>query len=203
MSTEIGPEELEVPESLPVMVLGGATLFPKTLLPLFIFEPRYRAMLETALNTDRLLAIAQPLRENEERLCPVAGVGLIRACVKKEDGTSHLILQGVARVKFTGWPQLVPFRVATVRKIGIVSPESEEERQERLVHLRVVLERGGLPLPQEMGEHLARIDDPDALTDIAASALLKDPVKRQAVLAEESNVRRQELLLHLLREELA
>jgi Lon protease-like protein len=203
MSTGNEPEELEVPESLPVMVLAGATLFPKTLLPLFIFEPRYRAMLESALSTDRLLAIAQPLRVNEERVCPVAGVGLIRACVKKEDGTSHLILQGIARVKFTGWPQLVPFRVATVRRIGVVELESEEARQERLIHLRVVLERGGLPLPQEMGEHLARIDDPDALTDIAASALLKDPVKRQALLAEESNVRRQELLLQFLREELA
>lgn len=196
-------EELEVPENLPVMVLGGATLFPNALLPLFIFEPRYRAMLESALSTDRMLAIAQPLRENEERVCPVAGVGLIRACVKKEDGTSNLILQGVARVKFTGWPQLVPFRVAGVRRIGTVDPESAEDRRERLVHLRVVLERGGLTLPQEMGEHLARIDDPDALTDLAASALLKDPAKRQAILAEESNVRRQALLLRLLREEFA
>jgi Lon protease-like protein len=203
MSMGMGSEELEVPESLPVMVLGGATLFPNTLLPLFIFEPRYRAMLESALNTDRLLAIAQPLPENEERVCPVAGVGLIRACVKKEDGTSNLILQGVARVKFTGWPQLVPFRVASVRKIGNTDLESHEARQERLVHLRVVLERGGLTLPAEMSEHLARIDDPDALTDIAASSLLKDPLKRQAVLAEESNLRRQELLLRLLREQYA
>lgn len=199
----MGSGELEVPENLPVMVLGGATLFPNTLLPLFIFEPRYRAMLESALSTDRLLAIAQPLRENEERVCSVAGVGLIRACVRKDDGTSNLILQGVARVKFTAWPQLVPFRVATVSRIGSLEPESEEARRERLVHLRVVLERGGLTLPPEMGEHLARIDDPDALTDIAASALLKDPVKRQAILAEESNVRRQELLLRLLREEFA
>jgi len=65
------------------------------------------------------------------------------------------------------------------------------------------LERGGLPVPQEMGEHLARIEDPDALTDIAASALVKDPAKRQRILAEESNVRRQELLLQFLREELS
>jgi Lon protease-like protein len=68
---------MALPERLPVMVLGGATLFPNTLLPLFIFEPRYRAMLESALNTDRLLAVVQPLRENEERVCQAAGVGLI------------------------------------------------------------------------------------------------------------------------------
>lgn len=203
MNKGTGAAEIEVPATLPVMVLGGVTLFPNTLLPLFIFEQRYKAMLENALGTDRLLAIAQPLRENEERLCPVAGVGLIRACVKKEDGSSHLILQGIERVRFTGWPQLVPFRIAAVERLGWLEEESAEDRQERLVHLRVILERGGLPLPQEMSEHLARIDDPDALTDIAASALLKDPVKRQTVLAEESNVRRQELLLRFLREELS
>jgi len=203
MKKGTGTVEIEVPATLPVMVLGGVTLFPNTLLPLFIFEERYKAMLESALGTDRLLAIAQPLREKEERLCPVAGVGLIRACVKKEDGSSHLILQGIERVRFTGWPQLVPFRVATVERVGCLEEESAESRQERLVHLRVILERGGLPLPQEMSEHLARIDDPDALTDIAASALLKDPVKRQTILAEESNVRRQELLLRFLREELS
>ena len=203
MNKATGSGELEVPDTMPVMVLGGVTLFPNTLLPLFIFEQRYKAMLEKALDTDRLLAVAQPLRENEERLCPVAGVGLIRACVKKEDGSSHLILQGIDRVKFTGWPQLVPFRVAAVQRVGLIEDEGVDARQERLVHLRVILERGGLPLPQEMGEHLARIEDPDALTDIAASALVKDPAKRQRILAEESNVRRQELLLQFLREELS
>lgn len=203
MSGGFDSEGMELPETLPVMVLGGATLFPNTLLPLFIFEPRYRAMLESALSTDRMLAIVQPLRENEERVCQAAGVGLIRACVKREDGTSHLVLQGVARVKFVGWPQLVPFRVASVEKLGRFELESEEARLERLVHLRVVLERGGLPLPKEMSEHLARIDDPDALTDIAASALLKDAMKRQAILAEESNIQRQALLLQFLRDELA
>jgi Lon protease-like protein len=200
MNTGTGAAEIEVPATLPVMVLGGVTLFPNTLLPLFIFEQRYKAMLENALGTDRLLAIAQPLRENEERLCPVAGVGLIRACVKKEDGSSHLILQGLERVRFTGWPQLVPFRVAAVERVGLLEEESAVARQERLAHLRVILERDGLSLPQEMREHLARIDDPDSLTDIAASALLKDPVERQTILAEASNVHRQELLLRFLRE---
>ena len=40
------------PGSAPVMVLGGATLFPRGYMPLFIFEPRYRAMLNHALERD-------------------------------------------------------------------------------------------------------------------------------------------------------
>jgi Lon protease-like protein len=58
------PQIPRLPASLPVMVLGGAALLPHNSLPLFIFEPRYRAMLELALQTDRLLAIATPCNQD-------------------------------------------------------------------------------------------------------------------------------------------
>ena len=198
-----GSEDIEIPGTVPVMVLEGATLFPRTLMPLYIFEPRYRAMLEEALATDRLVAIAQPLKGGGDQLCAVAGVGLIRACVKKEDGTSQLILQGVKRVSFTHWPQMLPFRIGAVQCFGRIESETQEQRNARLVHLQVILERGGLPVPGEMGEQLAKIDDPDVLTDIAASALLKPADQRQAVLQEEGNIARQDLLLNFLRKNLS
>jgi hypothetical protein len=139
-----GSEDIEIPGTVPVMVLEGATLFPRTLMPLYIFEPRYRAMLEEALATDRLVAIAQPLKGGGDQLCAVAGVGLIRACVKKEDGTSQLILQGVKRVSFTHWPQMLPFRIGAVQCFGRIESETQEQRNARLVHLQVILERGGI-----------------------------------------------------------
>jgi CubicO group peptidase (beta-lactamase class C family) len=50
----------------------------------------------------------------ERRLCRIAGVGLIRACVDRGDGTSNLILQGLERVRFTGFEQETPFPIATI-----------------------------------------------------------------------------------------
>jgi ATP-dependent Lon protease len=45
---------------------------------------------------------------------PVITVGLIRASKKREDGTSHVMLYGVQRIRITGWVQETPFRIATI-----------------------------------------------------------------------------------------
>ena len=92
------------------MVLPNTLLFPDSLLPLFIFERRYRAMLAWALENDRIVSLAL-LRQGRadwsttDDFHHIAGLGLIRASVAREDGTSHLILQGMARVKFTRFVQ--------------------------------------------------------------------------------------------------
>ncbi len=95
---------IEIPTEVPVMALSNAVLFPHSLLPLHIFEPRYRDLLAHCLDGDRMFSIALMRRGIDEAsgledLCPVAGVGLIRACVGNENGTSNLVLQGLARVR--------------------------------------------------------------------------------------------------------
>src|SRR5438094_8863832 len=91
---------MELPDAVPVMTLPSATLFPQALLPLYVFEPRYRQMLADMLRTDRMFSVAmqQPGKQRESP-CPVAGLGLIRVSVGHQDGTSHCILQGLKRVE--------------------------------------------------------------------------------------------------------
>src|SRR5437764_958264 len=106
-----------LPEQAPVMPLPGAILFPHALLPLYIFEPRYRQMLVHALAHERLFCVAllRPERaewKDEEDFFDVATIGLIRACVGRGDGTSNLILQGLQRVRYLHFPQLHPFPIA-------------------------------------------------------------------------------------------
>src|SRR5262245_22760019 len=115
---------MELPKSVPVMTLPSATLFPQALLPLYIFEPRYRKMLEDSLKSDRMFSVAmqKPDRQRESP-CKVAGLGLIRVSVSHEDGTSHLILQGLTRVELVGTVQLKPYRIAAIRPL--VSPQDD------------------------------------------------------------------------------
>ncbi|MFN9960803.1 MAG: hypothetical protein ACK55I_47585, partial [bacterium] len=47
--TKVNSGSIQLPSSIPVMALSGVTLFPNALLPLYIFEPRYREMLATVL----------------------------------------------------------------------------------------------------------------------------------------------------------
>ena len=52
------PEAVELPAAVPVMPLPGVLLFPNALLPLHIFEPRFREMLARALDDNRMLCVA-------------------------------------------------------------------------------------------------------------------------------------------------
>ena len=78
-------DALELPAAVPVMPLPGALLFPHALLPLYIFEPRYRLMLERALGEHRMFCVTLLNPRRSDWRSPadfhqIATVGLIRAC---------------------------------------------------------------------------------------------------------------------------
>src|ERR1700704_3796789 len=113
---------MSLPDRVPVMPLPSAVLFPHALLPLHIFEPRYQEMLELALNEHRMFCVAlvKPERvhwKSTGDFFHTAGVGLIRACVGRGDGTSDLILQGLRRVHFSTFEQSAPFPIARIEAI--------------------------------------------------------------------------------------
>jgi Lon protease-like protein len=111
---------MALPLSIPVITLAECNVFPHALLPLNIYEPRYREMLAEALRTDRFMAVAslrvadedEAWDESEANIDGFSCAGLLRACVGQPDGSSRLILQGVGRIRFTGWLQRTPFRIA-------------------------------------------------------------------------------------------
>ena len=89
---------MKIPRDVGVMILPNATLFPQAMLPLHIFEPRYRRMLEKSLDSNRMFVVAMQKPDSKlERALPTAGLGLIRVSVQNDDGTSHLILQEIGR----------------------------------------------------------------------------------------------------------
>jgi Lon protease-like protein len=109
---------MKPPREAPVMTLPEATLFPQALLPLYIFEPRYRQMLADALHSNRMLAIAMQKPGNSREVpMPVAGLGLIRVSVGHRDGTSHLILQGIARVELEQAVRYRPYRIHRIKAL--------------------------------------------------------------------------------------
>src|SRR6059058_93533 len=124
---------ITLPDQVPVMPLPGALLFPNALLPLHIFEPRYQDMLEHALREHRMFSVAliRPQRSQWKTIDDffhVAGLGLIRACVGRGDGTSNLILQGLQRVRFTGFEQEKPFPIARIDAVESRDPTTVETK---------------------------------------------------------------------------
>lgn len=200
---------VDLPDEVPVMPLPGAVLFPNALLPLYIFEPRYREMLEHALKHERMFSVALIKPSCAEWQAPedffhFATVGLIRACVGRGDGTSNLVLQGLHRVRFTNFEQETPFPVA---KIDVVKSTGDttvktEALGEKVVELYRKLKRAGRQLPPKVDRYLTQLGDLEMLADLVASTFVEDPLRRQKMLEETSVNQRLRLLITFLQDEL-
>lgn len=87
----------DMPACIPVFPLPGVLLLPGGKLPLNIFEPRYLAMTQDALCTDRLIGMIQPQEEGDSSLHRTGCVGRITSFSETEDGRFTITLTGVAR----------------------------------------------------------------------------------------------------------
>ncbi len=187
------------------MTLPNATLFPQALLPLYIYEPRYRQMLADALHSTRMFSVAMlKPGSGRETPSPVAGLGLIRVSVGHRDGTSHLILQGLARVELEETVRYKPYRVQRIRPLQ--SPPCDNVKVDALVaKVRELLEERiqlGLPFPfpvmssekaettptppsfspKEILTYLDSITDPEQTADLVSCAVLPGAAERQSIL---------------------
>jgi Lon protease-like protein len=198
-----------LPAQVPVMPLPGAVLFPHALLPLYIFEERYREMLDHALQRERMFSVAliKPDRDGWESprdFFGVAGVGLIRACVGRNDGTSNLILQGLERIRFTSFEQAAPFPIATIEPLESENASSVETEAlaAKVLELYSKLRTKGRELPKKVDRYLSDLNDMEMLADLMASTFVNDPARRQQVLEELVLNQRLRLLIQYLREEI-
>ncbi len=180
------------------MVLPQAVLFPHSLLPLYIFEPKYREMLAFALENERVFCIASSLPDGG--FSPIAGAGVIRACVTNPDGTSHLVLQGVCRVRLGANSEEQDFVFAPAEPILSVchNPALATDLAARLIAIitsPVACELGFAP---QLVECLRGLSDQGAFADILAASVIADPEERSLLLAEPSaDVRLERLVIYL------
>jgi ATP-dependent Lon protease len=205
----VNDESVTLPDEIPVMPLPGAVLFPHALLPLYIFEPRYRDMLEHALQHDRMFSVTLikpscPEWHAPEDFFHFATVGLIRACVGRSDGTSNLVLQGLHRVRFTSFAQESPFPVAKIEVIESSNDPTVETEAlgEKVVELYRKLKRNGRQLPSKIDSYLTQLGDLEMLADLVASTFVDDPLRRQRMLEEPSVNQRLRLLITFLQDEI-
>ena len=212
---------MKIPREVPVMTLPNATLFPQALLPLYIFEPRYRQMLADALHSNRMFSVAmQKQGSSRETPSPVAGLGLIRVSVGHRDGTSHLILQGLARVELEETVRYKPYRIQRIKPLQ--APPCDNVKVDALVaKVRELLQERiqlGLPFPfpvmspghsestpappsfspREILNYLDSITDPEQAADLVSCAVLPGAAERQTILETVDVEVRLRRLIHFL-----
>ncbi len=101
----VNPED--IPETLAIFPLQGALLLPRGRLPLNIFEPRYKAMVEDAMAGDRLIGMIQPLvketldSEEKPEIYGTGCIGKITSFSETDDGRYLITLTGICRFEIT------------------------------------------------------------------------------------------------------
>ncbi|MDB4965381.1 MAG: peptidase lon domain protein [Myxococcales bacterium] len=177
--------------NLPIFPLPHVTLFPHALLPLHVFEPRYRDLVKDAMAGERLIAIAslQPGFESDYHGRPpvrgIVGVGQVVGHEPLGDGRANIVLRGVARARIeTEHRGGTSYRLVDAATLDdeVAGEYDGDSARETLVLLADQL---ALKLPSggETLRELAR-SQPDlgALVDVLSAALVTDPDDRQELL---------------------
>jgi Lon protease-like protein len=176
---------------LPIFPLAGVQLFPHALLPLHVFEPRYRDLVRDAMAGDRLIAVAsfepgyEATYHERPRVRPIVGVGAVVGHEGLGEGRANIVLRGVARARIEReLPPDLAYRLVDAATVSdaLASGFDEDAARRTLILLADQL---ALKLPSG-GETLRELtrSQPElgALVDVLSAALVTDPDDRQALL---------------------
>jgi len=193
---------------VPVFPLAGALLFPRSQLPLHIFEPRYRAMVRDALASDRLIAMVQPKlapsdvegrAEEPPALFEIGCIGQIGSCEELDDGRFNLVLDGLCRFRIAREAEVdTLYRQVDADRSGF----DEEEDPVLGLAQRAEVEREARRYADALGymiewEQVSRLDDEMLVNGIAQIAPL-DVGSKQALLEARDLDMRADLLVQFM-----
>jgi uncharacterized protein len=171
--------------------LPDVTFFPHTLLPLHIFEARYRALVADVLARDRRFCIVQlqPGYEATYAAKPavykVAGAGEIVKWERLPTGRYNILVKGEMRVSIEAeQPSDTLYRIALGRRLDDVAPRADvsgtrERIRSACRRLLALLNRP----PDLLDSALADDQPPGVITDRVAAAVVPDAPTRQRLLA--------------------
>jgi Lon protease-like protein len=187
---------------VPIFPLPGAILFPRSQLPLHIFEPRYREMVRDAIDGTGRIAMIQPHRLDDDNQAPLYGVGCVGEIVgvdELEDGRFNIVLLGANRFRFVRDSEVdAPYRCA---EVDIEAFDDEEPPPLPLIQ-RAEVEREARRLGDAMGlavdwAAVARLDD-EMLVNAIAQVAPFDVGAKQALLEQPALDGRADLLVQLM-----
>jgi uncharacterized protein len=178
------------PLTLPIFPLPDVTFFPHTLLPLHVFEARYRAMIMDALARDRRIAVVrlkpgfEPSYAGKPAVHAVAGAGEIVSWERLATGRFNILVKGEWRVQLESErPSDTLYRLVTARRLDDVAPTTDVSAV--LARIRAACGRllHALERPADLLDSaLAEGQAPGVIADRIAAGVVPDADLRQELL---------------------
>jgi len=197
-----------IPAELPVLPLKNTVIFPMTVIPLLVGKPRSVKLVDEVVLGDRLVVLVALRRPDVEDPGPddlhnMGTVGMIHRFAKAPDGTIHVVVQGIERVRITEYTQAQPYMKARISIAPDVAEESVE--LEALTRNATALFRQLVSLasylPEEMVMAIMDTGDARQLAYMIATGLRMDIPDAQEVLeADDVRDKLRKLIVLLTRE---
>ena len=157
---------------VPLFPIPDLVAFPNTVMPLHVFEPRYRTMIEDSVKKDRMIGITntkkrisiprenqtikEALTRNQATYEPrgVFSMGEVKVLEKTKDGRIYVNINLKHRVMLVEETQLLPYRICNCRLLEDVNVESSRlvQHQQEILDLMIAI------LQREAPAELAKFD---------------------------------------------
>ena len=187
--------------TVPLFPLSTVVFFPNTLLPLHVFEPRYKQMVKDVSVSERIIGMAllKPGWESNyygnPEVYDVVGMGRIVSSETFDDGRINIVLYGLKRVKIVEIMKDRPYRVARVEIVENTRCSSEDIYRSRIEDL---ITKWNFGLDEKHKSHRININTKlplESLTDALATLIFSNVFEKQTLLEEPSVQRRAEIII--------
>lgn len=193
---------------LPIFPLPDVVLFPNELMPLHVFEDRYRDMTRDILDGHGLMAMtrlrsADHSDSEQPEVFPIAGLAKVEAARETSDGRYLLLVRGIARIAIR---EELPLERSYRRVRAALVPDVPSERPELVTacaqQLVALCDRlaDAFDEADELREVVRTVDTPGERADVITAAMVSDPDERQSLLETLDPADRLERLLELVAE---
>lgn len=204
-------QKLQIPESLPVLLLRDIVVFPYMIVPLFVGREKSKNAIDNALSSHRMILlltqkdmeIEDPRRED---VYDTGTVAVIMRMLKLPDGRVRILAQGLIRAKIETFEEednLVQAQISVLREPHV--KESSLEGEALIRNVRGGLEKAaslGKTIPPEVLILAANVEEPGRLADLTAANLDLKVAEAQDILEVINPVQRLKKIFEQLTKEL-
>lgn len=193
---------------VPLFPLSSVVFFPNTLLPLHIFEPRYREMIHDSIETEKIIGMAllKPGWETDYYGNPdvykVIGMGRIVSSEELDDGKINIVLYGLKRAKIIEVVNEVPYRQA---RVTIMENEYGESGDNFRTIIEDLVNKWNLYLDDKQKAHKINVNTKlplENLTDALGSLIFPNVFDKQLLLEETNVEKRAQIIINDLQSRL-
>ena len=212
MTGQPSDRDNELIEILPLFPLANVVLFPQLRVPLYIFEPRYRQMIEAALAGNARIGMVTVVPDQLDNMAgdpeifPVGCAGQIESCSQRGDGTYDIALAGVARFRIENELERLEDQLFRRANTTILIDDTTDSDVNEIDGLRArVHERYGRLIARMAPQYLEQLESHDfseisdtVYANTISVSLDIDSIEKQSLLEAPSTVIRLERLLAVL-----